>query len=652
MPQRPRSHVLGDRALREFSNTIGDDWVIRVIGSNDYGVDAEVEIFEDGHATGASFKVQIKGSDTAPKNGRHSVSVGKSTLNYWLKLDVPVLVYYYAALTDRSYARWAHSYKPPFRKGAPSGSARPRSSISFSFSGVDSFSNLSLDRIRDDVQAFRALRARVNLSRLPMRIETKGRIGVSTDELLARMHSAFNAGSDIFTIAEDDTLGSTGLIRFEARKFCVEMPAKLASLTVHHELLDWSHPDLVRRLIADTQIAAANLLASMGMSSQAVRLCREFEPDSDIVAAVELSEALVVAFLSEGDADGALKLLAPVFVSDDPQVRAYADLAFSLHSALASAALSEEGTELFLWLLDQRAVIELSANRPTEAARGLYAKAQVCRVNKRWLDALTNFDQLPTLDETYLTRGYYHRERGGCLADLERWHEAVDAYEAAQSCSDRVIDIDFVLADARLQSGQYGSARNGLTEASQDEPYFQRRSKVVLICAEWATDAVGRDTQYRSQFTEAALHQQPEQLAADDVLELLRQSDALDFNLCGKFVESLGGEVEDRKALGAVTTMARTTLDDPRPWITAIMLAIATGESTDQIEALAEQLIYFCRDTFPPVLDQLAGVVDSGTFTQGRALIYQMARRQSYRHPLVYRFHEPDGTFRVLELQT
>jgi hypothetical protein len=144
---------------------------------------------------------------------------------------------------------------------------------------------------------------------------------------------------------------------------------------------------------------------------------------------------------------------------------------------------------------------------------------------------------------------------------------------------------------------------------------------------------------------------QPDQLDVEYVLELLRQTDALDFNLCGKLIAALGGEVaDDNMALGALTTMAHTTLGDPRYWITAIMLAITTSEPEDRTEALAEQLIYFCRDTFAAVLDETAEVVDRETFTHGRALIYRIARRQPYRHSSTYRFHDPDGTFNVLEL--
>lgn len=65
MPKRPRNHVLEalsrDALSSRLTGPLG--WVVRDIAI-DYGIDAEVEIFDaDGNTTGLTFKVQLKGME-------------------------------------------------------------------------------------------------------------------------------------------------------------------------------------------------------------------------------------------------------------------------------------------------------------------------------------------------------------------------------------------------------------------------------------------------------------------------------------------------------------------------------------------------------------------------------------------------------------
>ena len=60
--KRPVQHetdAAGQRLLRAAFEGFG--WVVNAL-ENDYGADYEVEIFEDGLSTGATFNVQLKSS--------------------------------------------------------------------------------------------------------------------------------------------------------------------------------------------------------------------------------------------------------------------------------------------------------------------------------------------------------------------------------------------------------------------------------------------------------------------------------------------------------------------------------------------------------------------------------------------------------------
>jgi hypothetical protein len=91
-PQRPREHVVGDRAVLALRDALPEQWIFRELTS-DYGIDGEIEaVDESGAVTGALVKVQVKGTASAVEVVRNSVSVDIDTVRYWLSLPVPVIV--------------------------------------------------------------------------------------------------------------------------------------------------------------------------------------------------------------------------------------------------------------------------------------------------------------------------------------------------------------------------------------------------------------------------------------------------------------------------------------------------------------------------------------------------------------------------------
>ena len=61
MPRRrPDQHVIGTLAHQQFESVLPPEWVCRSL-PHDYGLDAEIEVFEEGLSTGLKFQVQIRG---------------------------------------------------------------------------------------------------------------------------------------------------------------------------------------------------------------------------------------------------------------------------------------------------------------------------------------------------------------------------------------------------------------------------------------------------------------------------------------------------------------------------------------------------------------------------------------------------------------
>jgi len=94
-PERPRTHVIESSSLKVFNNVIVDEWLVRELTEQDYGIDLQLEIFENSQATGKILQIQLKGSDapsydkTAPFVTYYGIK--SSTINYWSSLPIPVI---------------------------------------------------------------------------------------------------------------------------------------------------------------------------------------------------------------------------------------------------------------------------------------------------------------------------------------------------------------------------------------------------------------------------------------------------------------------------------------------------------------------------------------------------------------------------------
>lgn len=108
-PRRPKIHQIEDESARILTNIVPSAWVLRN-STHDYGIDREVEIFEDEIATAQLFKLQLKGSGRVDPN-QPSVRVDTDTFFYWRNLDLPVLLVLVDVESGTAYGRWGDQSK-------------------------------------------------------------------------------------------------------------------------------------------------------------------------------------------------------------------------------------------------------------------------------------------------------------------------------------------------------------------------------------------------------------------------------------------------------------------------------------------------------------------------------------------------------------
>ena len=115
MAQRTRNHILEDKSRNAFTEIIPERWVVRD-KSKDYGIDCEVEIFDDlGNPTGLIFYVQLKATESNSNSLIKKVVFEIKKIAQFQSYNVPVLIVRYSHLENKLYYTWANDITSQLR---------------------------------------------------------------------------------------------------------------------------------------------------------------------------------------------------------------------------------------------------------------------------------------------------------------------------------------------------------------------------------------------------------------------------------------------------------------------------------------------------------------------------------------------------------
>jgi len=106
MSQRTQNHIIEDESRRFFSGLLPKSWVYRN-KHEDYGIDAEVEIFDaKGNATGLVFWVQLKATASKDSKTIKSVTFQNDKIDQLKSYELPVLIVRYSSEKKVCYFMW------------------------------------------------------------------------------------------------------------------------------------------------------------------------------------------------------------------------------------------------------------------------------------------------------------------------------------------------------------------------------------------------------------------------------------------------------------------------------------------------------------------------------------------------------------------
>jgi tetratricopeptide (TPR) repeat protein len=571
--------------VRRFAAELPGEWVFRAKDS-DYGIDAEVELFEpmpssprDAQATGILFDVQSKGTDDTVEGGALAVRFNVSTLNYLAAMDRPVLIVRYITSTGRLYVRWFHTYDPGYLRD-------DRLTVTLHLDTSDVWMERTPKRLAEEATAYHRLRSSSLDLPLVFRVELgeglQGTGGLTLPEFVLELQSLREAAP---------------LIRYSTTS---SSPTGLAlRLTEHHIRADlagvttatllFGNEQAGSRLRYDGVVAIALALDSAGRAAEASRLVLLAVEQSSFLNNVEVCIRLgSILHRSHRLADAlrlARRLWERLDVSEDS-----AD-AFIWPAFVESPAMDDEQRREFSATSEARLAGSTARGDASRAAGAAYSLANLLLGEHRLQPALQHYRLAASLDASYLNRPYYWQEVGGLLFLGGRHKLSVDAYARCLATGSTDPLVRALYADALLYAGRYADAERAWAKDSRQRNVGKALYSLKRTFADYLVRQLSIQFQRRQPSLANRMVREAVSSGGYDLSEkgcrMALDADAL----CGNAWYNLGMAYNDRgTATGDAAWFARAEFcfraaallveDDLDAWVLASTLEIALGSAT------------------------------------------------------------------------
>ncbi|TNB48190.1 DUF4365 domain-containing protein [Martelella lutilitoris] len=445
MSQRTRSHRLEDISIVEFQRLLPDEWVCRT-KDKDYGVDLEVEIFdEDGRSTGLIFYVQMKATDK--KGQERSVRMKIDRLSYLSSLDAPSIIVRYCAATRTTHFIWIHNV---FDQIGPTSSA----SATVRFSEADTWSDETPLKVLRTIKILRTIRLGTRNLPLGLTVEDGGTTSSSVFELklaasrLQRMSQMIGTSNDPdrclpiaihlkdnYLVASIDAIASINwhIDEFSSEKILPILTYILAYMTGRYEFHRQSS-ELIR-IIHANQFTANNRIIAGRIAQLAIN-----NPDT----AADIARWNRIHAIQD---EAYLTYLNALLSSEIPMVKREAAV-----TAFYTDAISDH-----------------DPTNNQNLSTICYSLANFQMNNGRLGEAVSNYNRARKLDEIYLQRTYFLNEVGACCFWSRHFRSASLFYSASYNLSPNP-QVGICTGDALLYSGDFIGAKSKFEDVAARAP--------------------------------------------------------------------------------------------------------------------------------------------------------------------------------------
>jgi tetratricopeptide (TPR) repeat protein len=592
-PKRPRSHILEDESRQRFPLVLPSAWVVREI-PKDYGIDLEVEVFEDEEATGLTFKVQLKSTD-AVKASIPKLQIDMDHLRYWSMLDVAVMIALYVQEESTFYWRWSRGVDAGLTKST-------KKSTVVDFESGDTLSMSVSPRIAGDLKVFRDLNQRI-LPR-PLRIRLTSTLnGLSTGKLVTNFRqwvSAKNLRGRLEVVVGDSPYQAQ--IALTPQSWRVSLPLNAASLTLHGQ---HRGPDIE----AECGALLASLLANAGFAELAIALFQASIRNATIWHSSAVLDAIVRFIARHGEYD--LGIAAAESLWRDGGLGNYNHITDVMsHIAMNSVDLAEDTASAAAQILLEVAAAALHQGESKLAGIVFFNAAGIVR-HRNPAHAADLFTWAVELKPEYGLEARFWMQRGACLFRAGFPQQSADDYMHALLLDPNwTFDLTPDCADALLYAGRFADC---IALLDQTDTISHRLDRLVVVdkcTAQTIMNLTGLERQERRGDTQ-------EESIITDPIAFLIEYDSLNAVAWERLTQAT-----PKANLELLISNARIQCKSSAAWVAAAIEAFASPAESRTRKAILEQGLV---DGFPDFYEGVRQAArDQLTTDQSRELFLML----------------------------
>lgn len=469
LPKRHRNHQLETESVRHFQSLLPSSWIYRT-PSDDYGIDGEVEIFDnEGNATGKKFLLQLKATDEEDVNKALKLRLPIEKGNYFDSLALPVLVVRYLAMGKRVFVRWFHSFDPYWESVT-------ENSFAFNYSETDEWFEGREELIVDELDEY--LNLNVNKHPFPITLP------IYFSHNFPMASEAVNLAAQTLKLAEkyEDIIKLKLLpmtdrrppthILFNDDKLHVVLANRTGSCLHFPDGLD---NEAKGNIASEIFVGIGLGLFSKGYRVEAGRLLADNINASFLKHDVRATSAVVAGLIHARQLEKVLEFTEKLFSVDvginAGQSALVAVINYFDRSDIQEIRLLSDALKKISDSLQKRGIYKVASVVEYNHANILRSCENMLKV------AITHYNLAAKLDGEYRNRSYWLAEVAGCLFLLGRFRFSSKFYKASIIAKPDS-HIRALYADSLMYSGQ-------LTGALDEFDNFFKEDKSGHFHAEW-----------------------------------------------------------------------------------------------------------------------------------------------------------------------
>lgn len=572
MPKRPKQHQLEDVSRAKFQLCLPEQWVLRD-KDKDYGIDCEVELFnKDENSTGILFYVQLKATGSKKKSEIFNVDFRIETLEYFMQLDIPVLLARYSKHLDKIYVKWVNQVDLTFTK-------KKAKTFRVKITENNEWTDKSAELIENDLKNVRILNSGSFLFPVSYSINFNDDNiqGLSNSQFKIQLRNELSNYSDFLEFRRDD---QDNLININIQKNILVVQTSILRGVVFHNLNKRPQEKFIEELTLDILLSLSMCMVMVGQIDYCGKIVFENELEKRLIEKEELLIRILPILLSSSYFENTIKLIDKALDNKENEIILFASIARVL---LESDTKNKKRIALiesfFKSQLDKAKKLKLDGIIATSH----YNLGNFYRSKDKHYKSVHNYVSAKKYDSNYLKKPYYYREIAGICFEAKKFKFSSKFYTkslelGAPNATKRL------LADALMFAGEYEKSSeifNEYISASEmpNEEFLLKSILLKNIVIKQGVKSQNRESiKAKSYAAIGEIVQKEKQLESlEKALNLDILSNLAWFNF-GYLNQS---ENEFLKAMYCYSMAAIIDLGDIEAWINAFLSFMNSGEEGD-----------------------------------------------------------------------